>query len=681
MRSIVYERKDEMTTSLILAAALTAPFWRLMYEKPGVTNTVTAADNPTAIAVELVRMGDQWSGKVMNREPGATVLAFEVYSEDVSVDTAKDLLYLPWEEGARIKVWPTPGMFEPKKSKAKVDRFVSEFDKEYTPNPNFWVPTGDGVFRFDPRMHAPSARGTMQWMTLSHGERGYYFATHDPRHTAKTYLGIYDANKRMLRFGVRFNLFLGFNNDFVVAPVVMGAYEGTWHAAARRYRAWWNRCFRFSYVPDRVKDMTGVMIVLLKQQNDEIIWPYTEFESLGKCAKSYGFDHVEFHAWGVGGHDRLYPEYEPDPAMGGREGLVAGVKKLRELGVHATVYSNGQLQEREATKYWREKGKGGAIMNRDGSERTEFWHKFKNFPGHTFDVVCPWQLNWRDRMLEICRDARGYGFEGFFYDQIGVQRPWPCFNPNHGHRVGEWVYANDRHSLFKEVADVLHSEDPEFVLSSESYNDSIFDSCAWFEGWCIGRAWDRFDAKHVHDWFPEMTFCTFPEVVATDRSYTPCYDRRQMNGAMVVNCRVNFAVRYRIDRAFVEEGKVPGPEDVKYMLSPTDWKYMAKVDWAGCRAYMKLVNEWRKSKKEFLLRGTFKADEGFSVKGEGDFVANRWDAADGLKAILVWNAADKASSFDITFAGQLLYAEEPERGKVEPTAPVPANTLRLYVYR
>ena len=674
-----------MTTSILLAAALAAPSWRLAYEKPGATNYVTAADNPTAIRVELERSGDQWCGKVVNGEPGATVTALEIYSDDRPVDTENDLLYVPWEEGARIKVWPKPGMYEESKMKGyngnNGHALVAEFDKEYVPNRNFWIPVGDGTFRLDTRMHLPSARGTMQWMTLSDGNRGFYFATHDPRHSAKTYLGVYDANRRTMRFGVRFNLFLASGHEFVVTPVVMGEYAGTWHVAARRYRAWWNRCFRYSYVPDRIKDMAGVMIVLLKQQNDEIIWPYTEFEALGKCAKSYGFDHVEFHAWGVGGHDRLYPEYDPDPAMGGREGLVAGVKKLREMGIHATVYSNGQLQEREATKYWREKGRGGAIMMRDGSPHTEFWHKFKNKPGHTFDVVCPWQLNWRDRMLEICRDARGYGFEGFFYDQIGVQRPWQCFSPDHGHRVGEWVYTKDRHALFKEIADVIHSEDPEFVLSAESYNDSIFDSCAWYEGWCIGRTWHRFDKTHVHDWFPEMTFYTFPEVVATDRSYTPCYDRQQMNGALIVNCRVNFAIRYRIDRAFVEEGKVPGPEDVKYMLSPTDWKYMAKVDWAGCRAYMRLVNEWRKSKKEFLLRGTFKADEGFAARGDGDFVANRWDAADGQTAILVWNAAEKPQKVDVSYPGQLIYAEEPENGKVDADTAIPANSLRLLVYR
>ena len=99
-----------MTTSILLAAALAAPSWRLAYEKPGMTNYVTAADNPTAIRVELERSGDQWSGKVVNGEPNATVLALEIYSDDRPVDTEQDLLYVPWEEGTRIKVWPTPDM-------------------------------------------------------------------------------------------------------------------------------------------------------------------------------------------------------------------------------------------------------------------------------------------------------------------------------------------------------------------------------------------------------------------------------------------------------------------------------------------------------------------------------------------------------------------------------------------
>ena len=103
--------------------------------------------------------------------------------------------------------------------------------------------------------------------------------------------------------------------------------------------------------------------------------------------------------------------------------------------------------------------------------------------------------------------------------------------------------------------------------------------------------------------------------------------------------------------------------------------------WAGNRAYMKLVNDWRRSKKEFLLRGTFKADEGFTAKGDGDFLANRWDSADGQTAILVWNAAEKPQKIAVSYPGQFLYAEEPEGGKVDAGTDIPANTLRLLVYR
>ena len=159
-----------MTAAVLLAAALSAPSWTLVYEKPGLTNTVTAADNPTAIAVELVRAGDQWSGKIVNREPGATVLAFEFRSEEIPVDVQCDRLYLPWEEGARIKVWPKAD--QAASADATVDAFVSEFDKEYAANPDFWVRAGGDHYLFDPRMHVQSARGAMQRMTLSHGTRG-----------------------------------------------------------------------------------------------------------------------------------------------------------------------------------------------------------------------------------------------------------------------------------------------------------------------------------------------------------------------------------------------------------------------------------------------------------------------------------------------------------------------------
>ena len=62
-------------------------------------------------------------------------------------------------------------------------------------------------------------------------------------------------------------------------------------------------------------------------------------------------------------------------------------------------------------------------------------------------------------------------------------------------------------------------------------------------------------------------------------------------------------------------------------------------------------------------------------------MANRWDSADGQTAILVWNAAERPQKIDVSYPGQLLYAEEPESGKVDADTAIPANTLRLLVYR
>ena len=69
------------------------------------------------------------------------------------------------------------------------------------------------------------------------------------------------------------------------------------------------------------------------------------------------------------------------------------------------------------------------------------------------------------------------------------------------------------------------------------------------------------------------------------------------------------------------------------------------------------------------------------ARGDGDFVANRWDAADGQTAILVWNADEKPQQVDVSYPGQLIYAEEPENGKVDADTAIPANSLRLLVYR
>ena len=177
-------------------------------------------------------------------------------------------------------------------------------------------------------------------------------------------------------------------------------------------------------------------------------------------------------------------------------------------------------------------------------------------------------------------------------------------------------------------------------------------------------------------------FYVFPELVMTDRNSTSLCTRTRANGALATNLRIDFEVRYRADREYVESGVPPAAGaygTVKH--KPSEVQLMTAENWAGDVRYLKAVNDFRRANDDLLLRGTFKADEGVKVNGGEKIVANRWDGKNGETGILVWNADDKPVAVEVLFGGKLVSACEPERGYVDGSEPIPPNTLRLYKYR
>ena len=347
----------------VTALSAHAVEWTLTVEKDGVTNIVTAAKCGLAIDVSFAEKDGVWSGRIVNREKGAVVLGFEVMSGSRDVVEGKSALYLPHVYGRRIRNWPVHGVTQP-----GVQMWRETERSVFVPAMSKWdASTGSRAVP----LPYPSKLATMQWATLNDGEKGFYLASEDPLAGAKDIQVVYDSNTKRIRMGFNFPMFLQKGETFSIPRVVMKDYAGTWRTAAKTYRRWWDSCRKVVHIPESAKDFTGFFMVILKQQNGEIAWPYTEFDSLGDAALAHGFRHVEFHGWGVGGHDTLYPEYDPDPAMGGREALVAGIKRLQAKGLHVSVYSNGQLQQQGGTKWYDEKGYKCALRKRDGQTMSE----------------------------------------------------------------------------------------------------------------------------------------------------------------------------------------------------------------------------------------------------------------------------------------------------------------------
>ncbi len=166
-----------------------------------------------------------------------------------------------------------------------------------------------------------------------------------------------------------------------------------------------------------------------------------------------------------------------------------------------------------------------------------------------------------------------------------------------------------------------------------------------------------------------------------DRNSTSLCTRKRANACAATNLRVDFEVRYRLDREYVESGTEPAPGAYDNIYSkPGEIKLMKKSEWRRNRDYLRLVSDFRREHADILLCGTFKADEGFAVSGGEKIIANRWDGANGESGILVWNADDKPAKVSVDFEGRAAVATEPERGVVDVSDALPADTLRLYRY-
>ncbi|MBR2839286.1 MAG: hypothetical protein IKE55_10910 [Kiritimatiellae bacterium] len=525
---------------------------------------------------------------------------------------------------------------------------------------------------------------TMQYLALAAAGGGVYWGCHDPSFAAKRILPLYDPARRELVHEVGYDLMLDPGREWRMAPNVEVEYRGSWHEAAKIYRRWFRSVQRPR--PDMPKEMTGQVLCILKQQNGEIVWPYGEIDALVDVAKAHGLDWIGLFGWTVGGHDHLYPDYDPDPAQGGRDALVSGLRRIHERGLKCYLYANGQLQERDATDWWRTTGRHNAIVMPDGTTFKETWHKFSDAPAHTFDLGCLRAKPWRDRMLALARQAGDFGADGILYDQLGNSLPKPCYGRGHGHAPGQMAFAEDTEAFLRFIRDGMEKSRPGFLLLTEGLGDTFSDTIALYHGMCIG-AYPFFHGPNVKlrlsggandgvDYFPEMFRYTFPEIVSTCRNNNPFIDRFGANYGAIFGLKHEIEVRYRPDRVYVETGRYPGDDAYSNVLGKPAIDRMRDTDQRTAQKYLKSVCDFQRRWSKYLLEGMFRDTDGCPVSG---MTAKRFEAEDGTSAVLLWNVLDRPVAPVLAPGTAVAAADSPEGACADPLAPVAPDSLRVVV--
>jgi hypothetical protein len=427
--------------------------------------------------------------------------------------------------------------------------------------------------------------------------------------------------------GVPLGLTMGWVNfpyaskgTFTAGPVALQVHTGDWHTASGIYRAWFDQHFNITRPRSWLRQQNAWQSIILSNGEDAIIHRFDELPTLAADAKKYGITTFEIDGWNIGGIDRGYPQYQPDPRLGTPAEFHKALADLRVLGVHPLIFSNIQVADTATPLFhstlerytidgrwapdWQLWGWGeGTIGARLGLARSNM------------AVMSPAHPEFRkllmDQYLQLVRD----GADGFQLDKTGIL--WPLdFN-------AQLPVSPDKSlpqgvlETFEELLPKARAINPDFALASEISFD---------------RALPYVDVSYTRmgDIDMENTALryTFPEWTATIFGESPG-DFNPMNNGM----------RY---------GMV-------WALAPRH--YNDSVDEILTRPLAHYVSELiriRKKYEDLLFYGRFNDTLGATVRGDADIRYSVFKSAQPnspSQACVVVNFGDAPESAEINIEG------------------------------
>ena len=602
---------------------------------------------------------------VVNREAGWVVLTLagpEV--RDLGVDVEKMPLLVPSGGGVRYD--------------------LTRVEQEDT-----WKKI-KGTSGYEARWSYPGYRISMPWLQFTSGDRSLYIVSYDPDFRWKIFRIQYFPDERRAAFRVENKLTCFPGETWNGAPVKIAWNEGSWKEGAREYRAWYDKVKPLRARPEWIRNASGWLLTILRQQNGEMIWSYPEVGTLlADAADRRGIDILGLYGWTVGGHDRFYPDYDISDEMGGEEALKEALENVHKRGKRAIFYINGQLIDRNDTQFWPDTGQFIARVGKSGAFMTNQYIKFNSKGPRTFGLGCYQDVRWRNRMLSVAKKVQALGADGVIYDQVGGHNGGFCYGEGHGHTVPAIVYDRDRVEFLEWASAEMRKIDPDFVVMAEALQDCELNGIDMFHGWSptsqkgvhpevIRHMCDRDQFMTL---FPDMFHYVFPEAQATVRFSTPATMRGTLNYGTTFGYRHEIECRYIPDKKYLLYDQYPDPSEYDDIHGKPNNSSIYDYNPTELVGYGRAVLDFRRKYEDLFYLGTFSADDGFMLETDARYVIARSFVNGKRMGVVVWNVSDEESAgFTVT----------PEKGwkLVETAAPegtpaeglLPAQSLRLLVF-
>lgn len=296
-----------------------------------------------------------------------------------------------------------------------------------------------------------------QLRALTMGDSTLYVSTEDPRsmHKYYNYLAGGDLSLLVLPddMGVAGK---PYHQDF---PTRIGPIRGDWYEAAQRYRAWalqqkWVKRGKVETWQGSAKEMASVMLwaqTLSPLANNVIKTQETLIDLNKRLGVPMG---THYYQWWI--KDAFSPTVL---TAGFKKGLPEAWQPLRENGIAILPYFNvlywkaGWRGEKKETEWPNTteidpgfaKAKEAACQPLPGMQGDDAAdEKFRAYEdyyivygGNNVMVpMCRLTPLWQEHVLDLAKLMVKSGNDLVYLDQGGVPPRSPCFNPNHGHKMG-----------------------------------------------------------------------------------------------------------------------------------------------------------------------------------------------------------------------------------------------------
>ncbi|QNA93598.1 DUF6259 domain-containing protein [Microbacterium sp. Se5.02b] len=349
---------------------------------------------------------------------------------------------------------------------------------------------------------------TMPWHGVELDEGFLYMGRHDP-----------DFSSALLSTGVpprgeEGELWLTtvapLGRSIGTLPPVILAVDDDWAASAARYRSWADTWYTGPH--PSTKPMQGWQRIIMKHQFGQILYRYEDLLEVFEAGREVGLDGILLFGWWKEGFDRGYPEYEPDDALGGAEGLRRAIAEIRSRGGFISLYANGNLIDRTSDFAAQH---GAEVTKKDaagldyvvGYAFARESQTLRHFAPGSFLIACHGAPRWRNRMAEVASAQAALGADDIFFDQTAYHlAAWPCYDASHDHGTRVGVESLQR---ARTLAGLREAADAK-TLGSEGMADGMISLLNYHHGW-------GFAFTDGPEAFPALFRTVYPEPVVSNR--------------------------------------------------------------------------------------------------------------------------------------------------------------------